>query len=128
MNFDEIFDKIRNRTWIPISDTELVDMIVNANMNGTIDDEEKDLLLEMVQKIMEENMTNYDKIRNMQPIDLAIYLTKMREKAIDDYEEQKRYPMGIAETLHMLNEEVIEKEEGLKEHEKRKNCGKLKRF
>ena len=54
-------------------------------------------------------MTNYDKIRNMQPIDLAIYLTKMREKAIDDYEEQKRYPMGIAETLHMLNEEVIEK-------------------
>lgn len=90
MNFDEIFDRIRNRTWIPISDTELVDMIVNANMNGTIDDEEKDLLLEMVQKIMEENMTNYDKIRNMQPIDLAIYLTKMREKAIDDYEEQKR--------------------------------------
>lgn len=65
-------------------------------------------------------MTNYDKIRNMQPIDLAIYLTKMREKAIDDYEGQKRYPMGIAETLHMLNEEVIEKEEGLKEHEKRK--------
>ena len=45
---DEIFDRIRNRTWIPISDTELVDMIVNANMNGTIDDEEKDLLLEMV--------------------------------------------------------------------------------
>ena len=48
MNFDEIFDRIRNRTWIQISDTELVDMIVNANMNGTIDDEEKDLLLEMV--------------------------------------------------------------------------------
>ena len=42
MNFDEIFDRIRNRTWIPISDTELVDMIVNANMNGTIDDEEKE--------------------------------------------------------------------------------------
>lgn len=48
MNFDEIFDRIRNRTWIPIFDTELVDMIVNANMNGTIDDEEKELLLEMV--------------------------------------------------------------------------------
>ena len=48
MNFDEIFDRIGNRTWIPISDTELVDMIVNANMNGTIDDEEKELLLEMV--------------------------------------------------------------------------------
>lgn len=77
---------------------------------------------------MEENMTNYDKIRNMQPIDLAIYLTKMREKAIDDYEEQKRYPMGIAETLHMLNEEVIEKEEGLKEHENERIVENLKDF
>ena len=56
-------------------------------------------------------MTNYDKIRNMQPIDLAIYLTKMREKAIDDYEEQKRYPDGIVETLHMLNEEITENNE-----------------
>lgn len=73
-------------------------------------------------------MTNYDKIRNMQPIDLAIYLTKMREKAIDDYEEQKRYPMGIAETLHMLNEEVIEKEEGLKEHENERIVENLKDF
>lgn len=56
-------------------------------------------------------MTNYDKIRNMQPIDLAIYLTKMREKAIDDYEEKRRYPDGIVETLHMLNEEITENEE-----------------
>ena len=53
-------------------------------------------------------MTNYDKIRNMQPIDLAIYLTKMREKAIDDYEANGRYPDGIVETLHMLNEEITE--------------------
>ena len=42
MNFDEIFDKIRNRTWIPISDTELVDMIVNANMNGTLENNDKE--------------------------------------------------------------------------------------
>lgn len=56
-------------------------------------------------------MTNYDKIRNMQPIDLAIYLTKMREKAIDDYEENGRYPDGIVETLHMLNEEITENNE-----------------
>lgn len=56
-------------------------------------------------------MTNYDKIRNMQPIDFAIYLTKMREKAIDDYEEQKRYSDGIVETLHMLNEEITENNE-----------------
>ena len=56
-------------------------------------------------------MTNYDKIRNMQPIDLAIYLTKMREKAIDDYEANRRYPDGIVETLHMLNEEITENNE-----------------
>lgn len=56
-------------------------------------------------------MTNYDKIRNMKPIDLAIYLVKMREKAIDDYEENGRYPDGIVETLHMLNEEITENNE-----------------
>lgn len=56
-------------------------------------------------------MTNYDKIRNMKPIDLAIYLTKMREKAIDDYETNGRYPDGIVETLHMLNEEITENNE-----------------
>ena len=48
MNFHEIFDRIRNRIWIPISDAELVDMIVEAHMKGTIDNEEKELLLEMV--------------------------------------------------------------------------------
>ena len=56
-------------------------------------------------------MTNYDKIRNMKPIDLAIYLVEMREKAIDDYEENGRYPDGIVETLHMLNEEITENNE-----------------
>ena len=56
-------------------------------------------------------MTNYDKIRNMKPIDLAIYLVEMKEKAIDDYEENGRYPDGIVETLHMLNEEITENNE-----------------
>ena len=56
-------------------------------------------------------MTNYDKIRNMEPIDLAIYLVKMREKAIDDYEENGTYSDGIVETLHMLNEEITENNE-----------------
>lgn len=56
-------------------------------------------------------MTNYDKIRNMESIDLAIYLVKMREKAIDDYEENGRYPDGIVDTLHMLNEEITENNE-----------------
>ena len=56
-------------------------------------------------------MTNYDKIRNMKPIDLAIYLVEMKEKAIDDYEENGRYPDSIVETLHMLNEEITENNE-----------------
>ena len=56
-------------------------------------------------------MTNYDKIRNMKPIDLAIYLVEMKEKAIDDYEENGRYPDGIVETLQMLNEEITENNE-----------------
>lgn len=56
-------------------------------------------------------MTNYDKIRNMKPIDLAIYLVEMKEKAIDDYEENGRYPDGIVETLHMLNEKITENNE-----------------
>ena len=56
-------------------------------------------------------MTNYDKIRNMKPIDLAIYLVEMKEKAIDDYEENGRYPDGIVETLHMLNKEITENNE-----------------
>lgn len=56
-------------------------------------------------------MTNYDKIRNMKPIDLAIYLVEMKEKAIDDYEKNGRYPDGIVETLHMLNEEITENNE-----------------
>lgn len=53
-------------------------------------------------------MTNYEKIRNMKPIDLAIYLTKMKEKTIEEYEEQRRYPDGIVKTLHMLNSEIVE--------------------
>jgi len=56
-------------------------------------------------------MTNYDKIRNMKPIDLAIYLVEMKKKAIDDYEENGIYPDGIVETLHMLNEEITENNE-----------------
>lgn len=32
MNFDEIFDRIRNRTWIPISDTELVGLMMKKKI------------------------------------------------------------------------------------------------
>lgn len=48
INFNEIFDRLRNRIWIPISDEEMVDMIVNAHMSGTIDGEERELLLDLL--------------------------------------------------------------------------------
>ena len=48
MDFDAIFNRIRNRVWVPISNEEMVDIIVNAYMSQIIDDEEKELLLDMV--------------------------------------------------------------------------------
>jgi len=48
MNFDEIFERLKNRIWLPMSETEAVDMIVKSHMNGDIDDEEKELLLDLV--------------------------------------------------------------------------------
>lgn len=48
MTFNDIFERIRSRIWISISDTELVDMILNAYDAGNIDEEEKELLLNMV--------------------------------------------------------------------------------
>lgn len=48
MTFNDIFERIRSRIWISISDTELVDMILNAYDAGNIDEEEKGLLLNMV--------------------------------------------------------------------------------
>lgn len=48
MNFDEIFDRLKNRIWLPMADMGAVDMIVKAHMNGDIDDEEKELLLDLV--------------------------------------------------------------------------------
>ena len=48
MNFDEIFERLRNRTWLPMADMDAVDMIVKSHMNGDIDDDEKELLLDLV--------------------------------------------------------------------------------
>lgn len=48
MDFDAIVDRLKNRIWIPMSDAEAVDMIIKANMDGSIDDEEKELLLDLV--------------------------------------------------------------------------------
>ncbi len=37
MDFDAIFDRLKNRIWIPMSDVEAVDMIAKANMDSNID-------------------------------------------------------------------------------------------
>lgn len=50
MNFDELFDMLKNRkqSHYPMSDTDAVDMIVKSYMDGNIDDEEKEMLLDLV--------------------------------------------------------------------------------
>lgn len=50
MDFNNIFEELKARklSWCPMSDTDAVELIVNANMNGYIDDEEKDILLNFV--------------------------------------------------------------------------------
>lgn len=48
MDFNSIFQRLHNRIWNPLSDTDAVDMIVEAYMNGNIDDEEKEMLLDLV--------------------------------------------------------------------------------
>lgn len=48
MDFDALFNRLKNRIWSPISDEEIVDMIIKAYMSKNINDEEKELLLDMV--------------------------------------------------------------------------------
>lgn len=48
MNFDNILNRLDNRIWAPMSEMDAVDMIINSYLDGNIDDEEKELLLNMV--------------------------------------------------------------------------------
>ena len=50
MNFDELFDMLKNRkqSHYPMSDTDVVDIIVKSYTDGSIDDEEKEMLLDLV--------------------------------------------------------------------------------
>ena len=50
MNFDELFEmlKLRKQSNCPTSDTNAVDMIIKSYMDGDIDDEEKEMLLDLV--------------------------------------------------------------------------------
>lgn len=48
MNFDNILDRLHNRIWAPMSKMDAVDMIINSYVDGYIDDEEKEMLLDLV--------------------------------------------------------------------------------
>ena len=50
MNFDELFEllKLRKQSDYPSSDADAVDMIVKTYVDGDIDDEEKEMLLDLV--------------------------------------------------------------------------------
>lgn len=48
MKFDNILDRLHNRIWAPMSDMDAVDMIINSYVHGYIDDEEKEMLLDLV--------------------------------------------------------------------------------
>lgn len=48
MEFDVIYERLKNRIWKPLSDAEAVDMIVESYMNEDIDNEEKEMLLDLV--------------------------------------------------------------------------------
>ena len=48
MDFNNIFDKLKNRIWTPTSDFEMVEMIEKAYISETIDDDEKELLLDLL--------------------------------------------------------------------------------
>ena len=50
MNFDELFEmlKLRKQSNYPTSDIDAVDMIVKSYMDGDIDNEEKEMLLDLV--------------------------------------------------------------------------------
>ena len=50
MDFDAIFNmlKIRKQSHFPISSSEAVDIIAKAYIDGNIDNEEKEMLLDLV--------------------------------------------------------------------------------
>lgn len=52
MSFDNIVDAISSRIWFPMSEIEATDMIINSYVDGNIDDEEKELLLNWIKKGM----------------------------------------------------------------------------
>ena len=48
MCFEDIVDRLKNRAWIPMADMDAVDMIVDSYMDGIIDEDEKEMLLDLV--------------------------------------------------------------------------------
>ena len=52
-------------------------------------------------------MTEFERIEAMDVVEFALYLNKMQNKAIDDY-ENGYFPKGAFENVAMLNKEVPE--------------------
>lgn len=50
-------------------------------------------------------MTNFERIKAMSVVDLAIYINKIQKKAIDDY-ENGLFPKGIFANARMLESEA----------------------
>ena len=52
-------------------------------------------------------MTEFDRIKNMDVVELAIYINKLQVKAIDDFEKGFS-PKGIIDNMEMLNSDTEE--------------------
>lgn len=50
-------------------------------------------------------MTEFERIKNMSEVDLAIYINKLQIKAIEDYENGLN-PKGIVDNMTMLKSET----------------------
>lgn len=60
-------------------------------------------------------MTEFERIKNMNEVDFAIYINKLQTKAIDDY-EKGFFPKGIFDNLNMLKSEILESGESLQDY------------
>ena len=52
-------------------------------------------------------MTEFERVKAMNEVDFAIYITKLQEKAIEDF-KNGFFPPGIVDTVAMLKQEVKE--------------------
>lgn len=48
MVFNDICERLKNRVWAPMDDGDAIDMIIDAYCNEEIDEDEKEMLLDLV--------------------------------------------------------------------------------